>query len=72
MKKLTSVAVLLLALTGCTHTTHQNNCSYIQENLLQQCSTDTPIPKDGTGGEVLKTINDWQAIYNDCNAGKHA
>lgn len=70
MKKLTIVAVLSLALTGCSHTTHQNNSSYIQEILLQPCSTDTPIPKDGTGGEVLKTLNDWQAIYNVCSASK--
>ncbi len=72
MRKLTIVAVLSLALTGCSHTTHQNNTSYIQENLLQPCSTETPIPANGTGGEVLKTLENWQTIYNQCSSSKGA
>jgi hypothetical protein len=66
----TLIAVLIFCLVGCTQV-HVKPVP-IQENLLQECTKDTPIPENGTGGEVLKTLDEWQAIYNECRAGKHA
>ena len=39
---------------------------------MQECSSDTPIPEDGSGEAAYNTLNDWQTIYNECRAGKHA
>ena len=71
MRKIHLAFILCTALvSGCSHPMPYNNSSYIQENLLVPCSTETPIPKNGTGGEVFKTLESWQTIYNECSQGK--
>ena len=63
------ILVLVLFLSAWTV---KNDPSFIQESLLQECSSDTPIPEDGSGEAAYNTLNDWQTIYNECRAGKHA
>ncbi|EMQ1182314.1 hypothetical protein [Klebsiella variicola] len=63
------IGLILLVLSGCSV---NNDTSFIQESLLQECSSDTPIPEDGTGAAAYSALNDWQTIYNECREGKHA
>ena len=72
MKKLLIAMFLVLSLAGCTQHQVPNDTRYIQENLLQECTGDTPIPEGLTGTDVYNALNDWQAIYNQCRASKHA
>ena len=49
-----------------------------QQNLLQKCTADTPIPTTFTldsegkkvydGREIFRVLRDWQSVYNDCAA----
>ena len=73
MRKLYLALILCTALvSGCSHPMPNNTSSYIQENLLVECTLDTPIPEGLTGADVYKTLNEWQTVYNQCSAGKHA
>lgn len=72
MKKLIITILFLFSLAGCSQHQVPNDTRYIQESTLQECTGDTPIPQGTTGADVLQTLNDWQTIYNQCRAGKHA
>jgi len=72
MKKLIIAMLFVLSLSGCSHNPVPNDTKYIQENLLQECTGDTPIPEGLTGTDVYKALNDWQTIYNQCRASKHS
>lgn len=72
MMKLIIVFLLALVLAGCSHSMPSNNTKYIQENLLVQCTQNTPLPDGLTGQDVYKTLNDWQMIYQECAVSKDA
>lgn len=69
MKKL-MIAILIMLCVGCSN--KPNNTTYIQESLLTECTSDTPIPKGTSGADVLETLTEWQSVYNQCRYGKKA
>lgn len=64
------IAVLIVLCVGCS--SKPNNTTYIQESLLTECTSDTPIPKGLTGADVLEALTDWQTLYNQCRYSKKA
>jgi len=71
MKKLI-IAILLCLCVACTDKPVSNNTKYIQESLLVECTSDTPLPMGYTGEDMYKALNEWQAVYNECRASKNA
>lgn len=63
--------VMSLILAGCS--TEQVNVSesYIQENVLTECSTDTPLPLSTKGQDVYVALVEWQTVYNQCRITHH-
>lgn len=75
MKKLFFVILLAFMLTACA-TKVNTTPTITQQNLLQKCTTDTPIPKRSgtdsngkpasTGTDFLTNAVEWQDVYNNC------
>lgn len=71
----------MLLISGCAERVTVNpDSNLIQENLLAQCTDDTPIPEstkvDENGRKVFdgvdlsSTLKEWQDAYDLCAAGK--
>lgn len=71
MGRVMFIVLLCMGLAGCASVVHTQPVP-VQENLLVPCSTNTPIPQNGTGSEVLQTLQDWQTFYNACASSKDA
>lgn len=76
-----AVIVITFLLSGCSNKIPVQNRPIIEQtNLLQKCTSDTPLPtnyvlneegkKVYNGTELYTTLRDWQDVYSEC-ASKH-
>lgn len=76
MKKISLiVALCVIMLSACSNTV-ENRPIIEQQNLLQKCTSDTPIPtqfvldSEGkrvyNGKELFRVLMEWQSVYNEC------
>lgn len=76
MKKISVIlALCAIMLSACSNTV-QNKPIIEQQNLLQKCTSDTPIPtqfvldeqgeKVYNGKELFRVLVEWQSVYNEC------
>lgn len=59
MKWILLISVLLLC-SSCS------NYTSFDSSLLKECTSDTPIPENGTGKAVLNTLIAWDKLYFEC------
>ena len=75
------VGMCAIVLTGCSSkAVVQATPMITQENLLEKCTTDTPLPEKYTldengkkvynGKEVYNVLIQWENVYSEC-ATKH-
>lgn len=70
MRRLIIALLIALSLSSCTSVTPSH--VQVQESLLTECTSDTPIPEGLTGTDAYKALNEWQATYNVCRAKQAA
>lgn len=69
------ICFIMIILSSCSVEV-QNKPIIEQQNLLQKCTSDTPLPEnfvldDGgkkvyTGQEMYRVLREWQSVYNNC------
>ena len=67
--KLLLLLLCAWALTGCASWRPPSTAPALPASLRQPCPP-LPLPADGTGAAVLRTMLDWAALYREC-ADRH-
>lgn len=73
--------LIILLLTGCARYVTQPVIPTFQENLLTECTYNTPTPRNFvidpvtkkrsiTGEEALRLLAEWDVVYTNCAVSK--